>query len=70
MLLRRKLMSANGTKRTSKGVQPMSAFGGKADIYRHKFDVWFWPDSEVPLSLFQLIRAMWLSFITFAHFST
>jgi hypothetical protein len=25
-------MSANGTKRTSQHVQPMSAFGGKADI--------------------------------------
>jgi hypothetical protein len=29
-------MSAYGTKRTSRRTQPMSAFGGKADIARHE----------------------------------
>jgi hypothetical protein len=31
-ILLRRTLSGNGTKRTSRQAQPMSAFGGKADI--------------------------------------
>src|SRR5215469_12751371 len=33
--------SACGTKRTSRHAQPMSAFGGKADMVRKCLDRWF-----------------------------
>jgi len=39
------LMSAFGTKRTLRPAQPMSAFGGKADIGRMWVNDRFWPKS-------------------------
>src|SRR5215471_580139 len=40
-------MSAFGTKRTSRPAQPMSAFGGKADIDRKCSDVRFLPKADI-----------------------
>jgi hypothetical protein len=41
------LTAAFGTKRTSHGTQPMSAFGGKADIDWTCFDVRFRPKADM-----------------------
>jgi len=40
-------MSAFGTKRTCRHAQPMSAFGGKADISWTRVDVGFWHKADV-----------------------
>src|SRR6516165_2453342 len=40
--------STHGTKRTSRGSVPMSAFGGKADITRTCADVCFWHKADIP----------------------
>jgi len=44
-------MFAFGTKRTSNGRLPMSAFGGKADIKRTSHNVRFWPNADIEDSL-------------------
>src|SRR6516162_5050546 len=39
--------SAFGTKRTSRHAQPMSAFGGKADMKWTRLNVRLWPQADI-----------------------